>query len=266
MPVSFGAWRFESSQPHLRGRRSVHTEHTVRAALALAATGANGTEIAQRVGVPRRTVSDWMRGLLPQTPKCANGCTEDHDFSTLPAPYVYLLGLYLGDGSIATHPRGVYRLRVSLDARYPGIIEQCVAAITEIAPHNRVGRCSRGTWFEVTCYSKSWPCLFPQHGLGKKHERRIALADWQQVLVDRWPENLLRGLIHSDGCRFQNTGRGNWSCPRYAFTNHSLDIRGIFCRACEQLGLHWTASGDYVIYISRKADVARLDEFIGPKR
>ncbi|PZS14554.1 MAG: hypothetical protein DLM64_01470, partial [Solirubrobacterales bacterium] len=34
-------------------------------------------------------------------------------------------------------------------------------------------------------------------------------------LVERWPEQLVRGLIESDGCRFQNTGRGNWSWPRY---------------------------------------------------
>jgi hypothetical protein len=32
------------------------------------------------------------------------------------------------------------------------------------------------------------------------------------------------------------------------------------------MGLHWTASGAHTIYVSRKADVARLDEFVGPKR
>jgi hypothetical protein len=87
--------------------------------------------------------------------------------------------------------------------------------------------------------------------------------------VERWPRDLLRGLIHSDGCRFQNTGRCNWSWPRYSFTNHSSDIRNIFCRACDQLGVHWTAADmadKSVIYVSRKADVAFFDEFIGPKQ
>jgi hypothetical protein len=32
------------------------------------------------------------------------------------------------------------------------------------------------------------------------------------------------------------------------------------------MGLHWTRSGSRTIYVSRKADVAKLDEFIGPKR
>lgn len=60
-----------------------------------------------------------------------------------------------------------------------------------------------------------------------------------------------------------NTGRG-WRHPRYCFKNFSSDIRRIFTDACDQLGLHWTTSGS-TVYVSRKADVARLDEFIGPK-
>jgi hypothetical protein len=166
-----------------------------------------------------------------------------HRFAELPPVYVYLLGMYLGDGYIAAHARGVYALRFSLDLRYPEIIEECAAAIREIAPANRVGFVSRHTWIELYCWSKGWPRLFPQHGLGKKHERAIVLVPWQQELVDRWPEQLIRGLIHSDGCRFQNTGRGGWSWPRYAFSNRSADIRSIFCRSCERMGLHWTASG-----------------------
>ena len=47
--------------------------------------------------------------------------------------------------------------------------------------------------------------------------------------------------------------------------------RLIFCTACDQLGLRWTGSfpanetSAVTIYVSRKADVARMDEFIGPK-
>ena len=29
-----------------------------------------------------------------------------------------------------------------------------------------------------------WPCLFPQHGPGRKHERPIVLEHWQRVIVD----------------------------------------------------------------------------------
>jgi hypothetical protein len=100
---------------------------------------------------------------------------------------------------------------------------------------------------EVSAFSKSWPRLFPQHGFGKKHHRSIVLAPWQRHLVERRPDQLLRGLILSDGCRFLNTGRGGWCWPRYEFSNRSADIRAIFCYACDQLGVHWTTAGRYTI-------------------
>ena len=84
------------------------------------------------------------------------------------------------------------------------------------------------------------------------------------TLIVAWPEEFLRGLIHSDGCRFENTGRDGWRAARYGFSNRSDDIIALFCWACELLDLRWTESG-YTIYVSRKADVARMDEFIGPK-
>jgi hypothetical protein len=105
-----------------------------------------------------------------------------------------------------------------------------------------------------------------------KHTRRIWLSDWQQELAESWPEALLRGLIHSDGCRFINTGRAGWRHPRYGFRNRSTDITSIFCTACDRLGFRWTAafrkseSSAVTIYVSRRSDVARMDEFVGPKR
>jgi hypothetical protein len=159
-----------------------------------------------------------------------------------------------------------------LDGRYPDIIDECAAAMQVVVPNNRVSRQLRTGNFvtssphshvEVHAYSKSWPCFIPQHGLGKKHERRIVLTDWQEGLIDRDPRPLLRGLIHSDGCRFINTGR-KWRHPRYVFNNYSEDILRIFCRACDRLDLHWTTA-PHTVYVSRVADVAALDAFIGPK-
>jgi hypothetical protein len=246
-----------------------HQIDVVSESLELAATGLSTSEVARRLGVPRATVRDWLAGRLPRGwHRGGMGCVECgavHDLEALPADYVYLLGMYLGDGCLSPHPRGVFKLRISLDARYPGIAEECERAMRVVMPHNRVGRVGYGGWHELFAYSKSWPCLFPQHGPGKKHEREIALTGWQRALVARWPALLLRGLIHSDGCRFQNTGRG-WSHPRYSFANRSEDIKAIFCDACDLMGLHWTRSGEKTVYVSRKADVAVLDRFVGPKR
>jgi hypothetical protein len=107
-----------------------------------------------------------------------------------------------------------------------------------------------------------------------KHERRIWLADWPQQLAERHPRALVRGMIQSDGWRFINhRGRrgGAWSASRYGFGNVSTDVTSIFCTACYRLGLRWTAAfpksetKQVIVYVSRKADVARMDEFVGPK-
>ena len=184
-----------------------------------------------------------------------------------PAPeYVYLLGIYLDDGYIASHPRGVHKLRVTLDSKYPAIVSECESAMRAVAPGNAVRRRTRVyNDIEVYSYSKSWPCLLPQHGAGKKHHRSIALTPWQSALVGSNPQLLIRGLIQSDGCRFMNSGRGGWRAWRYRFDNHSPDIRSIFQKVCADLGLSPTTSGT-VVYVSRIRDVARLDEWVGPKR
>ena len=89
--------------------------------------------------------------------------------------YTYLLGLYLGDGFISTHHRQVFRLRIVCANAYPGLIQRCESAMAEVLP-NKVSRTPKIGCTEVASYSKHWPCLFPQHGPGKKHERKIQLT------------------------------------------------------------------------------------------
>jgi len=264
----------------------MHPAKTVADALKLHDRGLNNCEIARQTGVSRPTIREWVSGRLPRSyrPRDLSGKPSDrracgrcggsqHEFARLGDDYVHLLGLYLGDGSIATHRRGVFRLRITLDVKYPGIVRDCEAAIRSVVPQNRVSRQLRPcNCYEVSAYSKTWPCLFPQHGSGKKHDRPIYLARWQQELAGRWPDRLIKGLIQSDGCRSYSTGTGGWTQPRYVFSNVSTDITSIFCSACDCLGLRWTASfptneaAAVSIYVSRKDDVARLDEFVGPKR
>jgi len=179
-------------------------------------------------------------------------------------PYTYLLGLYLGDGCLAAHPRGVYRLRISCASAYPELIRHCERAVTRVLPV-KVNRVARQGCFEVYSYSKHWICLFPQHGPGRKHERRIELAGWQQDLVDLDPRPLLRGLLHSDGCRVLNWVNGT-PYPRYHFSNASPDIRAIFGRACDALGIEWRPHNRRNLSVAKRGSVALLDAFVGPKR
>jgi hypothetical protein len=185
--------------------------------------------------------------------------------------YAYLLGIYLGDGCLTAHKRGVFRLEIALDGVYPGIVAECEAATSLVMPSNRVMVKPRAgdRAVDVTAYSKHWRCLFPQHGPRHKHHRRIELVDWQRAIADRYPHRLLRGLIHSDGCRVINKvkhPKKAYSYPRYQFSNRSADIRAIFSECCDKLGIEWRQMNRHNISVARAESVARLDQFVGPKR
>jgi hypothetical protein len=61
--------------------------------------------------------------------------------------------------------------------RLPELIQLCETAMAEVLP-NKVSRVRKEGCTEVTASSKHWPCLFPQHGPGRKHERKIELTPW----------------------------------------------------------------------------------------
>jgi hypothetical protein len=126
--------------------------------------------------------------------------------------------------------------------------------------HSKTCRCNI-----VAMWSNHWPCLFPQMGPGRKHDRAIRLDSWQQKIVSGERRALIRGLIHSDGCRVVANDRGVASV-RYHFTNKSEDIKRIFCDSLDALGIGWTRPCDRQIAVYRKASTALLDEFVGPKR
>ncbi|HVY79292.1 MAG TPA: helix-turn-helix transcriptional regulator [Solirubrobacterales bacterium] len=247
--------------------------------LALSAAGHNNCEIARRTGVPRSTISAWVNGRTPRygTQRARGGACLRCGGVGFPFPailesqYAYLLGLYLGDGCLLRHPRGVHRLHVALDAAHPVIAAECEAAMAIVMPASRATchRDRRCRMLNVVSYSTHWPHLFPQHGPGVKHRRRIALEPWQQRIVDRYPGRLLRGLIHSDGCRVVNRIRRpkkTYAYPRYFFSNRSLDIQRVFCAACDRLEVAWRQDGRWSISVARRDAVAVLDRHIGPKR
>ena len=239
--------------------------------LSLCRENLSASEIARRSAIPRSTVKDWRRGQIPShRASFPPGPCPGHDLAALnSSAYAYLLGMYLGDGCISAANRGVWKLRITLDSIYPSIVAECVNAVRAVKhgrAHIQEKRGDRAV--EVSSYWKHWPCLIPQHGPGRKHNRPIVLADWQQRIVNDHVEPFLRGLIHSDGTRIIATERKRQNirkAPRYAFSNRSEDILGIFWAACEVAGVHCTRASRHQIAIYSKAAVARLDEFIGPK-
>lgn len=238
----------------------------------LLAEGHNDCEVSRRTGIRGRrsaigggaAEAERRRAWLRASP--AAGAPEVR--LTQRATRICSASTHLGDGYIVAHPRAD-RLRIFLDVRYPQIIAEAVRATEVVAPAKVVSIVPGEGRVAVSAYWKHWPCVFPQHGPGRKHERAIVLEPWQREIADAHPGELVRGLIHSDGWRGTNrvTVRGRrYAYPRYTFDNRSDGIRAISCAACDALGVEWRRMGATTISVARRASVARLDEFVGPKR
>ncbi|MEU3022897.1 LAGLIDADG family homing endonuclease [Nocardiopsis alba] len=255
----------------------------------LKAQGLTDKEIAARCGVSLRALRHWRYGTRrgPEVearradrttycPRCSTGPLHEEAYS-------YLLGAYLGDGHITENKNrpGVHTLWILYDKKYPQLIAYCRAAIEAVFPV-KVFMADRPGCTAIKAASKHWPCVFPQHGPGKKHDRPILLEPWQRRIVDEHPQALVRGLIHSDGCRVINRIRKASSgaeaeyheYPRYHFTNASTDIIDILTHALDRLDIAWKIHVNkrmpryrdaHIVSISRRNAVARLDDFVGPK-
>lgn len=190
--------------------------------------------------------------------------------------YCYLLGAYLGDGTVCHQPPDFWSVQIINDRRYPGISAEILAAMRLTFPGS-IPRMWESSLGESDILYVAHPAIlraFPQHGPGRKHTRPIELADWQRELTHAHPGALVRGLIHSDGCRCINhvkttlpSGRGaEYEYVRYFFTNHSADIRAIFIEHCEMLGIRVTRSNHRNLSVSHRGSVAVLEGVVGPKR
>jgi hypothetical protein len=252
----------------------MYSREIVDEALRLTAQGVADREVARRCGVSVASVRHWRTGRRRRNGDLGRkrDCPRCNDRPLDAAAYGYLLGLYLGDGHIVRCKREVYQLSIACADAWPGLMDLACATMADVMPGSSVSRRQHLGYTEVKSYSKHWTCLFPQHGPGMKHTRRIGLAEWQQNIVAEYTEEFLRGLIHSDGCRVINrvrgntaTGRRNYEYPRYMFTNASTDILRLFTGALDRLGIAWRRMNERTISIARRGAVARLDEFIGPK-
>ncbi|MGG8405117.1 transcriptional regulator [Streptomyces sp. 12297] len=235
---------------------------TRRRALNLVSQGRSLNSVSKETGISRAAIRSWQHRIEPLTQSAP--CERPTDR----ASYAYLLGLYLGDGCISPHPRGGHHLRIACADSWPGLIEECRSAITAVRPTAKACLLQRQGYVMVTSYGRHWTCLFPQHGPGKKHERRIELDPWQQAVVDAHPWALIRGLIHSDGCRTTNwTTRGDkrYEYPRYFFTNLSDDILRLFTATLDRVGVEWRYANSRNVSIARKASIALMDAHVGPK-
>ena len=254
----------------------MYPQATVNTALLLSAIGIIDRENALICNVPVATIRHWRCGRRRASgdtyARRNASCPRCHGRSMDESAYAYLLGLYLGDGCITRGRRAVFALCIACGDDWPGLLAAARRATSDVMPTSGVFCVHRQGCTMVKSTSKHWPCLFPQHGPGRKHHRRIELEQWQSAIVQKYPGEFARGLFHSDGWRGVNRVRGRladgdrwYEYPRYLFGNESKDILRLCGETLDRLEVAWRFSRPNVISVARREAVARLDEFVGPK-
>ena len=241
-------------------------------AIRLLGQGCTLSAVSRALGVSRSALREW-RDSGPEAASALSDCPRcSGDAESLDAPsYSALFGYYLGDGCLS-HVRTHFVMRISCDATYPGIIADATRLVAAVHAGGSVCHVhGPGVVVVQNCW-KHWPCLFPQHGPGRKHERVLGMTDWQWALVRDHPADFLRGLFHSDGSRVNNWATRpvagvvkRYEYPRWQFTNCSAEIRQWCCDALDLVGVPWRRSNAKTISVSTRAGVARLDDLIGRK-
>jgi hypothetical protein len=236
---------------------------TRRSALARLDAGSSLSEVSRELGVSRSAIRSWVG--------------QPNDGLACPAPaaatpaYAALFGFYLGGGCISRQPR-TYSLRIACDRSLPRIVADVESILQLVHPERRTYRVRAPGVTVVQQYWKHWPCLFPQHGSGRKHERELVMSTWQREIVDAYPADFLRGLFHSDGSLVNNWAtrvvsgeRKRYDYRRWQFVNESTDIMRWCGEALDRVGIAWRQTNRRTLSVSRATDVTHLTSLIGTK-
>jgi hypothetical protein len=231
--------------------------------------GYNNTVISNKTGIPRSTIKDWTNN----SPKAFSDKKrifylkkEIIKNKKLHGAYSYLLGLYLGDGYINKCNR-TYRMRIALDKKYIELNDFARANMCKIFVNNKVGEINSEGCIYLSVYNNELQEIFPQHGPGCKHNRKINLLKWQsEILIN---VEFMRGLIHSDGCFYKEIINNKYHYDRFMFSNKSADLHELFQSTCDKINLEYDfqhkGDGIWQTRISKKDSVNKLKQIIGTK-
>lgn len=234
--------------------------------------GLNQTRISFETGIPRGTIKDWLK----QMPKNFQPMEKKFELKqriisnkNFHDAYSYLLGLYLGDGYINACKR-TFRLRIFLDEKYSHLNNYAKNMMEFIFADNSVSVYKPGlNHICIGVYNSELIDLFPQHGFGNKWQRKIELKDWQNEILNK--EFFLKGLIHSDGCFYEEKINKKYLYERFMFSNKSIDLHEIFQNICNSLNIEYdfqhkgNTNGVWQTRIAKKESVKKLKQIIGTK-
>ncbi len=240
---------------------------------------------ARQLGLPRPTVRDWHAGKLPRH-SCARATAHgsgDH-WPARPAGAAALRNT--GSGALnrlrlstrpvsgrrqhLDHPQRRLRLRVSLDKKYPRIIEECAAAMQAVVAWSKVHRLPTPTNSLIVCLlqvlalpvSPAWP--------GSKHARksrlRLAAGAGSRSRPRPSASQALSSLTAAVSSTPEAVGGARRTTRSQSLHRHQAHLLRSLRLAWAPLDGAFRHPSAKSVYVSRKADVARLDEFVGPKR
>lgn len=227
----------------------------------------NKLALSKKYKIPRATLRYWLKSDFLEKKNVAK-LEEDNYIEKVydrvrenKKIYNFILGLYIGDGCI-TKNKMSYKIRIVQDSKYQNSIKE-ISSVMEIFFQKRSSLTQQEGCAVVTIFDKYLPLYFPQHGPGKKHERKIELSQFQLENLDY--ENLMRGLFISDGSYYLAKKK----YERYNFTNKSLDIINIFRQCLYHFdishGFRIKPNGIYIVEIQKKSEVMKTKEIVGVK-
>ena len=213
----------------------------------LIGAGVIDRENARICGVSIRAIRHWRAGdrradrvepgtsSKPTCPHCHGRARDD-------AAYAYPLGLYR-ERPLTRGPRS-HVLWLACSDAWPGLLDLGKQTMSLVMPSSSVFCASRtgvGCTY-VKSVSRHWPCLLPQHGPGRKHERKIdqcpgSKRSWPGI-QEASPAASSIPMAAASSITFaarSRTGIAGMKYPRYLFVNRSADIH----RLC---GERWTGS------------------------
>jgi hypothetical protein len=95
--------------------------------------GLSDYEIARRTNISRGTI----QRRRTRVPRRINRKIEYAWRPAEPHIYSYMLGIYLGDGYVARASAPSPVLEISLDPKYPKIVDECSSSIWRLVPERR---------------------------------------------------------------------------------------------------------------------------------
>jgi DNA-binding transcriptional regulator WhiA len=241
-----------------------YTEELIQKVLEDYNSGKNKSQLEKEYNISRSTIRYWIDNkdsiFIPKT----TDKTLDviiQEIKNNKETYNYILGLYLGDGCISPHKMS-YKLRITQDNKYPKSIIDIKNILNSFFPNNTF-TCNPKGCTVIGIYDKNLPLYFPQHAPGKKHDRKIKLADYQRDNLDY--ENLMKGLWVSDGSYY--LAQKKYEC--YNFTNKSTDIISLFEECLNSFNIAYRKrmkkNGVWILEITKKSEVSKMKDLIGVK-